>query len=133
MTYDGFKDKVVSTLTLFSSFSTLLCCALPAFLVALGAGAVMAGLVSAVPQLVIVSHHKPAVFIFAGVMLSFSAFMQWRNRTAACPIDPIKARACKRLRKISVVVFCISAFFYLMGLTFTFIAPYIMKHPLMPM
>jgi hypothetical protein len=128
MTYDGFKDKVLSTLTLFSSFSTLLCCALPAFFVALGAGGVMAGLVSAVPQLVIVSHHKPAVFTFAGVMLSLSAFMQWRNRTAACSIDPIKAQACKRLRKISLVVFIVSLAAYATGFFFTFIAPYLLSN-----
>ena len=44
--------SVLPTLTLFGSFSTLLCCALPALLVSLGAGAVTIGLVSAVPQLI---------------------------------------------------------------------------------
>lgn len=125
MTYGGIKHHLTHTLTLFSTFSTLLCCALPAFLVALGAGSVMASLVSAVPQLVIVSRHKPAVFIFAGVMLSLSAFMQWRNRYAACPVDPFKAKACLRLRKISVIVFCISLTAYLTGIFFTFFAKYL--------
>lgn len=128
MTYHGFKDKAVSTLTLFSSFSTLLCCALPALLVALGAGAVMAGVVSTIPQLVIVSRHKPEVFTFAGVMLAISAFMQGRNRYAACPTDPVKAKACLRLRKYSVVIFWISLAAYLTGFFFAFVAPYIMQH-----
>jgi hypothetical protein len=127
MTYNDVKDKVVSTLTLFSSFSTLLCCALPALFVALGAGSVMAGLVSAMPQLVIVSRHKPVVFIFAGTMLSLSAFMQWRNRYAACPVDPVKAKACRRLRKISAIVFTISLTAYLTGIFFTFIAPRLLR------
>jgi hypothetical protein len=125
MTYSGVKDQVLSTVTLFSSFSTLLCCALPALLVVFGAGSVMAGLVSAVPQLVLVSRHKPAVFIFAGVMLSLSAFMQWRNRHAACPADPIKAKTCVRLRKISAVVFWISLAAYLTGIFFTFFAKHL--------
>lgn len=128
MTYNSFKDKALSTLTLFSSFSTLLCCALPALLVALGAGAAMAGIVSTVPQLVLVSHHKPIVFTFAGVMLSLSAFMQWRNRSAACPIDPLQAKACLRLRKYSLIVFCVSITAYLTGLFFAFAAPYVMQH-----
>jgi hypothetical protein len=124
VTYGGVKHHVTQTLTLFSAFSTLLCCALPALLVALGAGSVMAGLVSAVPQLVIVSQHKPIVFIFAGTMLSLSAFMQWRNRRAACPIDPMKAKVCLRLRTVSAIVFCVSLTAYLTGLFFTFVATY---------
>jgi len=75
-----FKNRILATLTLFSSVSTLLCCALPALLVSLGAGAVMAGLVSTVPQLIIISRHKPTVFIIAGLLLVLSGFIQWRNR-----------------------------------------------------
>lgn len=127
MTYNGSKDRFISILTLFSSFSTLLCCALPALFVALGAGAVMAGVVSTVPQIVLVSHHKPAVFIFAGTMLAISGFTQWRNRTAACPADPVKAEACSRLRKYSLLVFSVSLAIYVTGLFFTFIAPRVMK------
>jgi hypothetical protein len=127
MTYDGFKDKIVSTITLFSTFSTLLCCALPALLVALGAGSVMASLISAVPGLVVVSQHKAIVFTFAGIMLSLSAYTQWRNRTAACPIDPVQAKSCKRLRKISAIVFVISLMAYISGLFFSFIGPHFMK------
>jgi hypothetical protein len=51
-------SKRLSALSLFTSFSTLICCALPALLVALGAGAVLSTLVSHVPQLVWVSEHK---------------------------------------------------------------------------
>lgn len=124
MMQGGIKHKLTHTVTVFSSFSTLLCCALPALFVALGAGSVMAGLVSAVPQLVIVSRHKPTVFIFAGSMLSLSAFMQWRNRRAACPIEPVAAKACMRLRKVSAIVFGISLTAYLAGIFFTFFAKY---------
>jgi len=46
------RNAIVQTLTLFGSLGTLLCCALPALLVSLGAGAVMASLVTNVPQLV---------------------------------------------------------------------------------
>ena len=51
----GFWASVAS---LFASSSTLICCALPALLVALGAGAALSSLVSAVPQLVVLSEHK---------------------------------------------------------------------------
>jgi len=52
------KSRLVDFLTLFTSASTLICCALPALLVAIGAGSVMAGLVSNVPQLIWLSKHK---------------------------------------------------------------------------
>ncbi|MFY9288001.1 MAG: hypothetical protein WAO98_05820 [Alphaproteobacteria bacterium] len=127
MMYDSFKDRAVSTLTLFSTFSTLFCCALPALLVALGAGSVMAGLMSTGPQLAVISEHKAAVFIFAGLMLSLSAFTQWSNRNAACPIDPAKARACTRLKKISRIIFGISLTAYLTGIFFAYFAKYFVQ------
>lgn len=125
MIYGDIKHKITHTLTLLSSFSTLLCCALPALLVALGAGSVMAGVISTVPQLTVVSRHKPVVFIFAGVMLSLSALMQWRSHRAACPIDPVQANACLRLRKYSAIVFGISLAAYLTGLFFAYFAKYL--------
>ena len=57
-----------SLLTLFASSSTLICCAIPALLVALGAGAVLSTFVSIFPGIVWVSQHKIEVFAFAGVM-----------------------------------------------------------------
>src|ERR1700709_2090210 len=102
------KHKIIPTLALFGSFSTLLCCALPALFVSLGAGAALIGLVSAVPQLVWLSQHKVGLFIFAGVMLTISAVSRYMTRNAPCPIDAAEAKACKRLRRISFGVFCFS-------------------------
>jgi len=45
-----------------ASAATLVCCVLPAVLAALGAGATLAGLVSAVPQLMWLSAGKALVF-----------------------------------------------------------------------
>ena len=115
-------EGIVPTLALFSSMSTLLCCALPALLVSIGAGAVMIGLVSAVPQLIWLSEHKIPLFIFAGVMLSLSGILRYRNRNAPCPADPLQAKACARLRRISGVIFYISVVCYLTGFFFAFIA-----------
>jgi hypothetical protein len=49
---------LLSFLSLFTSFGTLLCCALPSLLVLLGLGATVASLLSAAPWLVSLSHHK---------------------------------------------------------------------------
>ena len=109
--------------SLFASTSTLLCCALPALLVALGAGAALSSLISAVPQLVILSVYKIELFAFAGVMLLVSGALQWRNRSAPCPIDPALRDACLKTRRVSSWVFGFSILLYAIGGWFAFIAP----------
>jgi hypothetical protein len=118
-------DAILPTLTLFGSFSTLICCALPALLVSLGAGAALAGLVSSFPQLIWLSEHKVGLFIFAGVMLVVSGISRYLTRNAPCPIDPKEAVACKRLRRISFGMFCFSVAVYAIGFFFAFVARYI--------
>ena len=115
-------EGVVPTLALFASMSTLLCCALPALLVSIAAGAVMIGLVSTVPQLVWLSEHKIQLFIFSALMLSTSGLLRYRNRNAPCPADPMKAKACARLRRISGTIFYTSVTFYVIGFFFAFVA-----------
>ncbi len=113
---------LISSLALFGSFSTLFCCALPALLVSIGAGAVMVGLVSAVPQLVWLSEHKVPLFIFAGIMLTLSGLMRYLTRNAPCPIDQAKAKACTRMRRWSFGIFLFSLIMYCVGFYFAFIA-----------
>lgn len=117
---------LISTLALFGSFSTLLCCALPALLVSLGAGAALIGLVAAVPQLIWLSEHKVPLFLFAGVMITLSGMLRWINRGAPCPADPAKAKACMRLRRASAWIFYFSLVMYVTGVFFAFIAPRLM-------
>lgn len=114
-----------SVLSLFASSSTLICCALPALLVALGAGAVLSSLVAVFPQLVWVSEHKEVVFVLAGLMLSASGVLQWRNRNAPCPIDPALRDACLRTRTWSARVYGVSVLLYLVGGWFAFVAPWL--------
>jgi len=123
---DGFgQSKLTSVLSLFASGSTLVCCALPALLVTLGAGAALSSLVSAVPQLVWLSEHKVGLFTGVAVMLALSGFMQWRARSLPCPVDPALAAACTRTRKFSNRVYLFSLSIYLVGAWFAFIAPLI--------
>lgn len=117
------RDLILPFLGLFTSFSTLLCCGLPALFVALGAGAALAGLVSAVPQLIWLSAHKGWVFAIAGGLILFSAVMWWRGRHAPCPADPKAAKLCRRLRAINGWVVLGALLTYIVGSFFAFIAP----------
>ena len=112
-----------SVLSLFASSSTLVCCALPALLVALGAGAALSSLVSVFPQVVWLSEHKEALFVFAGLAMAVSGALQWRNRNAPCPTDPTMRNACLQTRKVSRRVYGFSVAVYLVGGWFAFVQP----------
>ena len=115
------RTILLEFLTILSSFSTLLCCALPAALVSIGAGAALASVVSAVPQLVWLSEHKIPLFAFAGLMLTLSGISAYRNRHAPCPADPVQAASCMRLRQWSARIFYFSAAIYAIGFFFAFL------------
>ncbi len=116
------KSHVLPFLSLFTSVGTLLCCALPALLVTIGAGAALAGLVSAIPQLVVISTYKVEVFAIAGVLICLTGIYQWKMRNAPCPLDPQQALACKRMRSTNKYVFMLSLLLYSVGFFFAFIA-----------
>jgi len=115
------RTIILEFLTILSSFSTLICCALPAALVSLGAGAVLASVVTAVPQLVWLSQHKIQLFAFAGFMLVLAGNSSYRNRNAPCPADPAQAKSCIRLRRWTARIFYVSAAMYVMGFFFAFL------------
>ena len=121
------KTKHISLLTLFSSGGTLIGCALPALLVSLGAGAVMASVVSSVPQIVWFSEHKLSVFIFAGIMLSISGFLQWKARSLPCPSDNALAEICNKTRVNSLRVYYFSVSVFFIGGFMAFVAPWLMS------
>jgi hypothetical protein len=121
------KTKHLSLLSLFSSGGTLVCCALPALLVSLGAGAVMASVVSSVPQIVWFSEHKLGVFIFAGMMLSISGFLQWKARSLPCPSDKELAELCNKTRVNSLRVYFFSVCVFLIGGFMAFVAPWLIS------
>lgn len=129
MSTDGVAESRASlwssVLSLFASSSTLVCCALPALLVALGAGAALSSLVAVFPQVVWLSEHKEGVFVFAGAAMAASGALQWRHRNAPCPTDPALRRACLRTRQVSRRAYGFSAVVYLVGGWFAFVQPWL--------
>ena len=109
--------------TLLASSATLVCCVLPAVMVSLGAGASLASLVSAAPQLVWLSQEKPWVFGIAGLLLAASGWMLWRGRSLPCPADPRAARVCATLRRVGAVTYGVALVAFLTGATFAFVLP----------
>jgi len=117
------RNAALSAAALLTSSATLVCCVLPAVLVALGAGAALAGLVTAVPQLIWLSEHKPLVFGIAGALLVVSGAALWYGRSLPCPTDPPAARACRRLRRLSAILYGLAVASFAVGGVFAFVLP----------
>ncbi|GFE84947.1 hypothetical protein GCM10011487_69470 [Steroidobacter agaridevorans] len=117
-----------SAAALLASSATLVCCVLPAVLVSLGAGAVLVGLVSAIPQLIWLSEHKLLVFGIAGGMLILSWIVLRRAAHLPCPTEPLAGKACMRLRRVSAALFWLAATAYVIGASFVWILPLLMTN-----
>ncbi|MBT8614734.1 hypothetical protein G6652_03095 [Polynucleobacter paneuropaeus] len=127
MSQDGLQDIKTpffsSLVTLFASSSTLVCCAIPALLVSLGAGAALASLVAVFPQIVWISENKEIIFLISTLLMVIGGIVQWRNRYAPCPIDPKLRQACLQTRKVSLAIYLISLVLLMIGGWFAFIQP----------
>ena len=121
----GWRQTILPSLSLFTSIGTLLCCALPALLVTLGMGSVLAGLISTAPWVTAISIYKTQLFTVSGMLIVLAIFAHWRARNAPCPADPLKAKACAQVRKISAIVLVVATTLYLIGVFFAFIAVHI--------
>ncbi len=101
------RAALLNYFSLFSSFSTLVCCALPSVLVLLGMGTTVASLLSAAPWLVTLSKHKIWTFSIAGVLIAMSFVMTYAiaprlRQGEACDADD--PTTCGEVSKISRVI-----------------------------
>lgn len=101
------RAALLNYFSLFSSFSTLICCALPSVLVLLGLGTTVASLLSAAPWLVSLSRHKIWTFSIAGTLIAASFVMTYviaprlREGEVCAADDPT---TCGEVSKLSRVI-----------------------------
>ena len=112
------KNTLVIILTLVSSSASLMCCALPAIFVMLGFGAAFASVINILPWLIKFSEYKWSIFATAGILIALSAWQLYHSKRMVCPSDSEKAKACSRLRKLSLVLLTFSILAFLTGLAF---------------
>lgn len=99
---------------LFTSSTTLICCALPILLVSLGLGAVSAALFANLPFLVTLAQQKAWIFAASGGVLMLSAWLLFRPGRA-CPTDPELAQQCDRAHRWNTRLFWVSAGVWVAG------------------
>ena len=115
----------LNSIALFFSTSTLICCALPALFVFIGAGAALVGLLSSFPVLVTLSKYKMAIFLITGIILTLSFTSMVFSRKLPCPVDTNKEKSCEKLRKFSLIVNFFSLAIFTIGVFFSFFAQFI--------
>ena len=117
------RDSIVNIFSLFTSSSTLFCCALPAIFVMLGAGASFASFISVFPFLITLSVYKIELTLFAFFMMGIAGYSNYKASFAPCPIDPEQGRRCMRLRMQSRLIYYISCIILIFATIFTYIIP----------
>ena len=114
----GRRSAVLSYFSLFTSLSTLLCCALPSLLVLFGLGASVASMLAFTPWLVALSRHKVWTFSISGALVSLSFvnmyyFVPRLKGSDGCDVDD--GSACRDTSRVSKVLLWVSAGIYALG------------------
>ena len=119
----GLSDRIVNLFSLFASSSTLVCCALPALFVLLGAGASFANLVTTFPALIVLSQYKLYITAFASVMIAIAGYANYQTSKMPCPADPELGRICMQTRRRARYLYFVSVAIFLFATVFTYVVP----------
>ena len=107
-------DTLPGWLALFASTGTLICCALPILMVALGFGSVVAALTSHFPLLVTLSAYEGWMFGISALLLGLAAWTIW-GRQVHCPTEPGLATRCHHARLINQRVLWVAVIIWSIG------------------
>jgi uncharacterized BrkB/YihY/UPF0761 family membrane protein len=116
-TSTGKQSALLSYFSLFTSLSTLLCCALPSLLVLFGLGASVASALSFMPWLVTLSRHKQWTFSASGILIALSFLNMYyiSPRVRAKQRSPDNPSACEDASAVSKAILWASAAIYVVG------------------
>ena len=120
------RNKLIHYFSLFGSLSTLLCCALPTLFVAIGMGATFASLTSSFPQIIWLSEHKDVLFCITGILIGASYATIIYSEKKTCPTNAAQQDACKAAKDYTKPLLWLTIFFYLMGISFSYVIPRIL-------
>lgn len=117
------KLMKLGLMTLFISSSTLICCALPALFVAVGAGATLASLTNVFPQLIIISQYKVLISFITLIILLVAGVIIKKSEAMPCPVDPNLRTICLKTRKNSKTLYYLSVIIFASASVFTYLVP----------
>lgn len=125
------RAALLNYFSLFGSFSTLICCALPSVLVLLGMGTAVASLLSAAPWLVGFSKHKVWTFSIAGALIAASFVVTYvvaprLQRGTVCNTDD--PATCVEVSRLSKALLWASAIIWSAGFFVAYLLAPILVH-----
>ena len=114
------KESLLSFFGLFTSVSTILCCALPIILVFLGMGSVFASLTEHFPFITWLSKKSIHLFIIAIIFLLISGYFIFiKNKT--CPANKKLANICSKTTKFNKIIWFLSVIILVISFFFKYI------------
>ena len=122
------KAIAVTLSSLAASISMCICCALPAFLLLLGGGPILASIFTTFPKLLLLEKYSIFLFIFSATLIIISGILRWKNRNYACPSDPVEEKTCRKLNCFNKYLYFFTIIVFLVGTFSTFILPKIYQN-----
>ncbi len=113
------KETILPFFGLFTSLSTILCCALPIILVTLGMGAVFASLTANFPFVIWLAERSVYLFTITGILLALGGYFIFIY-PQECPADKKMAEICAKTKKFNKIVWWISVVILLISLFFKY-------------
>ena len=117
------RALALTATSLVTSVSMCICCALPAFLLLLGGGPIVASLFNTFPKLLLIEKYSVILFIVSGSLILASGVLRWKNKNYACPSNPKEAKTCSRLNCFNKYLYIFTIIIFTIGGFSTFIIP----------
>jgi hypothetical protein len=87
----------------------------------MGAGAILAGISSQFPVLIVLGAHKNWMFAISGVLLAAAAGLTWRSGQH-CPTDSLPAQQCQRMQRWNKRILWVSVIVWFFGFVAAYLA-----------
>lgn len=107
------KLTILTLSSLFASLSMCICCALPAFLLLLGGGPVLAYIYSSFPKLILIEKYSLLLIIISGSLIITSGIIKIRNRNHSCPTDSTEEKSCTTLKCFNKYIYILYISIYM--------------------
>lgn len=114
------KEVILPFFALFTSISTIICCALPIILVMLGMGAVFANLTANFPFIIWLAGKSLYLFIIAIIFLLIGGYFIFL-KAETCPADKKLADICQKTKKFNKIIWLFSVIILLISFFFKYI------------
>lgn len=114
------KESLLPFFGLFTSISTILCCALPIILVTLGMGAVFANLTASFPAITWLATKAIYLFVITTIIVLISGYFIF-IKPQTCPSDKKLADICKKSKKFNKVIWYLSVIIVIISFFFKYI------------